>query len=130
MSLYNKYIKYKNKYLLLKGGAKTITINDRAFNEIKNGNKTIEGRVLKKFFEDLKVGETITFKNSKSEEVKKKISNIIQYNNFSEMLEKEDFKKVLPYDDILKIEDGVSYYTRLYEGTDLENCKVIAIHLI
>jgi len=123
MSLYNKYI-------LLKGGAKTITINDRAFNEIKNGNKTIEGRVLKKFFEDLKVGETITFKNSKSEEITKKISNIIQYNNFSEMLEKEGFEKVLPYEDISSIEDGVSYYTRLYEGTDLEKCKVISIHLI
>uniref|UniRef100_A0A6C0J5T5 Uncharacterized protein n=1 Tax=viral metagenome TaxID=1070528 RepID=A0A6C0J5T5_9ZZZZ len=46
------------------------------------------------------------------------------------MLEKEDFKKVLPYEDISSIDDGVIYYNSLYKDTHLEKCKVIAIHLI
>ena len=58
-----------------------ITIRKNAFDNIKNGNKTVEGRLFKGIFKNMKVGDEIIFVNN-HDSIKKTISKINIYNSF------------------------------------------------
>lgn len=58
-----------------------ITIRKIAFNNIKNGKKTVEGRLLKGIFSNMKIGDEIIFVNN-NDSIKKTISKINIYNSF------------------------------------------------
>lgn len=58
-----------------------ITIREIAFNNIKNGDKTVEGRLFKGIFKNMKIGDEIIFVNNHNS-IKKTISRINIYNSF------------------------------------------------
>ena len=80
MEYYQKYIKYKTKYINLKkhnliGGNNDdkpleITVKQPWFDFIANGRKTIEGRLDRGIFSKIKLNDRITWINKKNKRLK------------------------------------------------------------
>ena len=129
MDYKDKYIKYKSKYIILKnqiGGSYTITIKQPWFDLIKNNKKTIEGRLDKGMFANLKKGDDITFVNG-NEKLNIKVSNIRKYKSFMEMIEVEGLDNILPT--IKSVKEGAEIYNKYYPEKDQEKFGVLAIEL-
>lgn len=133
MSNYDKYIKYKTKYLQLKGGdVKEIHVNEPWFTFIKDGVKKVEGRLNKGMFSNIKKDDTIIWfnidKNTRQKrQVKTKVTKIATYKTFEDMLRTEELNNVLP-----KIKDyveGVNVYRQWYDEQGEKKFGVLAIHL-
>ncbi|MCK4918232.1 MAG: ASCH domain-containing protein [Candidatus Pacebacteria bacterium] len=98
------------------------------FSFIKNGVKNIEGRVLKNLYKDLKPeDEILIFNNEETDNFRVRVGDIVNYSFFKEMLEKEDYKKVLP--DIDSAEEGIEIYRKFYTEKQEIGFGVIAIKI-
>ncbi|MEM1312587.1 MAG: ASCH domain-containing protein [Patescibacteria group bacterium] len=103
------------------------TLKVKYINFIKEGEKTIEGRINTGLFAKIKAGDTIEF-FSKQEKVNCKIKLIKNYSSFKEMLESEGLDKILP--NVETVEGGVNTYNSFPRYK--ENSKkygVLALHL-
>jgi len=131
---FEKYMKYKNKYLTLiqsGGGYKKnkkkshlIKLNSSSFDyevhvsepwytHIKEGRKTIEGRPKRNTFAEMKVGQTVKFFNKQlNENFCAKIIEINEYKTFFDMIRSNGLENVLP--GIRNIDEGVSVYMQYY----------------
>ena len=81
--------------------------------------KTVEGRLNKGDFADMKIGDIILFTNNEFGFKRKfeiKIKNITYYDNFQTYLENEILEKCLP--NIDNIEDGLKVYYKYYNKSD------------
>ena len=65
------------------------------FRNIMERRKTIEGRLYKGVFKNLKNGDDINFCNG-DEMIKAKVININKYNSFENMLMNEKINNILP----------------------------------
>lgn len=101
-----------------------ITISEPWFSYILNGRKTIEGRLRKDKFAELKVGDTIIINNQLSKIVKR----ITKYNRFLNMLLLEGIDKVLP--NIQTLEGALQIYRQFYTKEMEETYSVIAIEIM
>jgi len=133
ISAQQKYLKYKMKYLQLKrqqkGGAMSrIHVSEPWFSLIKNGEKTVEGRLNKGTFSQLKEGDNIEFFNNElNDSFVAKITKITQHNTFYDMIQENGLQNVLP--GVENAEKGVMVY-RQYYTEEMENqFKVLAIHI-
>ena len=82
-----------------------ISINHKALYRIIRGNKTIEGRIKRGIFINMKQGDTIEFHN-RNLNCLAKIINIIEYKNILEYLSSENLNNINPNkskEDILNI---------------------------
>ncbi|MCK5285894.1 MAG: ASCH domain-containing protein [Candidatus Pacebacteria bacterium] len=113
------------------GDGKVLYKSHRAepyFSFIKNGVKTIEGRVLKKLYKDLKSeDEILVFNNEETDNLRVKVKDIVNYSFFEEMLKKEDYKKILP--DVDSVENGIEVYRKFYTEKQEIEFGVIAIKI-
>tara|TARA_Y100000591_G_C21290685_1_gene431743 strand:- start:11 stop:352 length:342 start_codon:yes stop_codon:yes gene_type:complete len=109
---------------------KTVYINSRAFQNIKNREKTIEGRIKRGLFNDVFVGEIIDFICNKTKsKCSAKISKINTYNSVFEFLRNEIICQIIP--NCNKYSDAVNVYKKHYgEKLENKNFKFIGIHLI
>ena len=86
-----------------------ISIQQKYFDAIKSGRKTVEGRLNSTKFQNLKVAMPITFISTTT---KQQLTCIVQaihtYPDFKAMLQSEGVQKMLP--DINNLEDAVSIY--------------------
>lgn len=99
------------------------------FTLVKLGIKSVEGRLNKGSFKDMKIGDTITFYNNDVIErnFKVKIVKINVYDSFKNYLKKETLKKTLPgYN---KIQDGLAVYYKYFTREDEKTYKVKSFHL-
>ena len=119
-------IKYKTKYLSLKGGGNeyTITVKQPWFDFIKCNEKTAEGRLNKGLFSKLKIGDEIIWLHQNLK-YKVRISYINKYKSFKDMLQEETIQQVLP--NMSNIDDGVKVYRQFYSQSDEEKFGVVAI---
>ena len=97
-----KYDRTKLKYLDLvkeiqKGGGKEniFGIKRRWLRKIENGSKTVEGRLYKGRFANLRVGDKVIWVNEKLK-VETFIVYLRKYNNFQTLLSEESIEKVYP----------------------------------
>lgn len=148
MEFYDKYIKYKTKYLNIKTGGSKNKKNKNKNKIIKNNNnmnrfhvsepwfslislgiKTIEGRKNKGIFKELKIGDVIEWFNNdfNDREVKTKIIDKRVYKTFKEYLEKEGIEKTVPGQ--LNLEQGLNVYYKYYSEESVKDCGVVAIEL-
>jgi ASC-1-like (ASCH) protein len=121
-----KYVKYKVKLKRLNEGnlVHKMNVQQPWFNLMKQGKKTVEGRLNRGKFKSLQIGDIIEWTN-KQHTFKLKIVGIRKYKTFKEMLEKEGLNQVLPIKD--NIIDGVAVYRQFYlEKDEMEN-GVLAI---
>ncbi len=65
------------------------------FRNIMERRKTIEGRLYRGVFKNLKRGDDIKFCNG-NETIKAKVININKYDSFKNMLTNEEINKILP----------------------------------
>lgn len=86
-------------------------VQQKYFNQIKQGLKTAEGRINKPKFKDLNIGDLITFSsnNNPSEAITARIIYLNKFDYFKKMLESE-LHQLLP--DVNKIEEAI----KIYEG--------------
>lgn len=135
MHFYEKYIKYKNKYLALKGGLiYEIHLNEPWFTLTKNCIKNVEGRLNKGIFSRFKINDQIIFFNfdkatRRRNQLKVTIASLKKYKSFQEMLEAEGLHKVLPDPEIKNISEGVEVYRKWYSPELEKEFGVLAIRL-
>ena len=149
----SKYLKYKTKYLELKnelqdanqdvnqnGGYEDfderklkifseekenhVTLKEPWFTYIKEGKKTVEGRLNKGLFKHLKKGDIILFKNG-YDKVKVKMTGKEVYPSFEAMLNKEKLEKVLP--NVNSVTEGINVYRQYYTEDMEKQNGVVAI---
>jgi len=89
--------------------------------------KTVEGRLNKGDFANMKVGDIIIFANNElgfERKFEAKIKEINNYDNFEQYLQTETLAKCLPT--IGNIEDGLKVYYKYYSQEDEEKYKIRA----
>jgi ASC-1-like (ASCH) protein len=147
MDYLTKYEKYKNKYLELKysqlGGGKnrkfkgndklimeksnTINISEPWFSLILLGIKTVEGRLNRNRFKEMKEGDIVEWSNNDFGP-RKVVSKIVKktfYKTFNDYLNKEGIENCLP--GINNIKDGLDVYYKYYKKEDESEFGVTAI---
>jgi len=98
------------------------------FDFIKNEIKTIEGRIKKGLYRELKVGDEIQIFNIEElESVRALVKDIRNYDSFEELLNNEEIKKVLPNVD--SVDEGVVVYREFYTEDQEKEFGVIAIEV-
>lgn len=99
------------------------------FEYILYGQKTIEGRLVKGDFADMKSGDEITFFNKDTfyRQVNVKITRVEYYPSFEVLLSRENIQDVLP--GTSSVEAGVAVYRRFFSVEEEENCGVVALHI-
>jgi ASC-1-like (ASCH) protein len=105
----------------------TIAIRDEWFAPLKEGKKTIEGRLNKGFFTTLKAGDKIKIKNQQGETVDAEIVAIRDYKSIKDYLKKEGLDKTLP--GVKTIEEGVEVYRQYYKEEKEKKFGVLAFEL-
>lgn len=98
---------------------------------IKDGSKTIEGRVDTAMYANLRVGQTVRFyciDVPGGGEVRCEITKINKYPSFAAMLASEEYKRCLPQ--IRSIEEGVRIYDAIPNYKErAATFGVLAIHI-
>ncbi len=100
------------------------------FSLISLGLKTVEGRLNKGRFQEMKVDDIIEWYNEdfKKRTVKTKIIEKIEYKTFEEYLEKEGLDKCLP--GMPSLEYGLSVYFKYFSKENEEKYGVVAIRIV
>ena len=102
------------------------------FEEIKKGEKTVEGRLKKGDFAKFEEGDTITWINS-SDKVKTRIIKVVEYDTLYDMIKTERLKNVLPRFGVSTIQEGVDKVYRMppinYKKEKEKKFGVLAIRL-
>ena len=101
-------------------------LKNKAFNLIKEGKKTIEGRLNKNSFQKIMVNDIINFKNN-NDNVYVQVIDVKKYSSFLDMLNKEDIKEVTPLSN--SIEESLDIYRNCYSKTAEKKYGVLAIKL-
>lgn len=95
---------------------------------VKNGQKTIEGRINKGYYRFLKPNDHIIIYNEEeSESVEVVVKAVRKYPSIRQMLKTEPLKKLLP--DAKDIEDGKEIYRKFYTLEQEKEFGVIAIEI-
>ena len=136
MDYWNKYQKYKTKYLNLKlnqiGRAINydIFVREPWYSLIKKGIKSVEGRLNKGLFSKIQTGDVIVWKTKNDKDgIKTQVVKKIIYKSFKEMIEKETIEKILPKQNFTNIEQGIQVYREWYSEADEIKYGVVGIHL-
>lgn len=98
------------------------------FTFVKNGQKTIEGRIKKGYYCFIKPGDHITLYNEEeTDNVEVIVKEVRNYLSIRDMLESESLKKVLP--DVKNVEEGIKVYQRFYTIEQERKFGVVAIEV-
>lgn len=114
-------------------GPKAFTVyhNHRAepyFTFLKNGQKTIEGRIRKGWYRFVKPGyHIVVYNEEETDSCETLVRDVRTYSSIKEMLEFEQFKKLLP--DVETVEQGVEIYKRFYTEEQEKEFGVVAIEV-
>lgn len=99
-----------------------ISIQEPYLSFILDGRKTVEGRLYKGKFKDLKVGDFLLVDDKKF-----LVKKLTQYTNFREMLQSEGVKNLIP--DKETLEDAEAVYHTFYTKEMEDEYGVVAITL-
>lgn len=91
---------------------------------ILSGEKTVEGRLNKGKFTDLKIWDILELDDTWK---KLEVINLTLYPSFKAMLENEGLRDVLPW--IANIEEGIAIYHQFYTPAQEAEFGVVAIHI-
>ncbi len=135
---YKKYLKYKEKYLVLKnqqvGGSNDcqadwdVHVSLPWYNLIKEGKKTVEGRPKRNTFAQMKIGQVVKFFNKElNESFCVKIVGISEHKTFEDMIRSNGIDNVLP--GIRNIDEGVQVYMQYYNKEIESEFGVVGIRV-
>lgn len=107
----------------------TFTVSQPWFDLIKSGDKTVEGRLGKGKFEEIKVGDAVIWIHNELT-CKTMITYIHRYKTFEEYLSTEGIVNALPVNYVTTVQEGIQVYRKYYsEEKELLN-GVLAIGLV
>ncbi len=111
-----------------------IGIESSLVEAIRTGDKTIEGRLGKPRFLQIQVGDILTIREdiwsnrqiigSHDDVLRVKVSQVLYFESFREMLEAVDFTAAVPT--AKTIDDAVHQYAEFYSSDDEEEYGVVA----
>ena len=101
-----------------------LNIQEPYLSFILNFSKTVEGRLNKGKFKDLKVGDILLIGDNN----KFMVERISTYFSFREMIEKEGIKNVTPDKD--NIDDSEAVYYKFYTKEQEKEFGILAIKII
>ena len=107
-------------------------LQEKHFEDVKNGKKTVEGRLFKEKYSNLKSGNKITFFKDlengtrTNEKIIVKVKDVQQFNNVDSMLKEMKLKSILPR--ARSYNEGNKVYSNIY-GNALKNGKMIAFSM-
>lgn len=128
MSIYNKEITKKDIFERIDNNEYVKHLSQPWFDYIKKKEKTLEARLDKQIWSNMKINDIIIFTNN-GKEIIVSIKNIKSYVSFEELLydkmdnKTENIKRLLPNVDT--IEEGIEIYVNIY-GNNI-NTKVLCI---
>ena len=105
-------------------------IDEKYFNCIKNGEKTVEGRIFKGRYKDVNTGNTIEFINrgDEKESIFRKVTKIETFDDFTQMINNIGVEKFLP--NVSSKKEGVKIYQSFGKyGEEELKFKVVAFFL-
>ena len=98
------------------------------FTFVKNGKKTIEGRLKKENYGLIKAGDQIVIWNEEeTEKVRVLVKRVKTYKSFGQMFESEAFEKVLP--EVETTAEGIRVYRKFYTEEQEKKFGVVAIEV-
>lgn len=98
------------------------------FTFVKSGEKTVEGRINKGYYQLLKPNDHIIIYNEvESDSIEVIVKAVRLYKSIKEMLETEPLEKLLP--DAKNIEEGERIYKKFYTSEQEREFGVIAIEI-
>ena len=98
------------------------------FTYVKNGQKTVEGRLFKGLYTEVKTGDHIEIQTeNEKESFVVEVVGVNQHESFKELLEKESLKKVLPNAET--IEEGIEIYRQFYTEEQEKEYGVVGIEV-
>ncbi len=102
----------------------SLNIQEPYLSFVLNGQKTIEGRLNKGKFKNLKIGDILLIGADAKRFL---IEKTTIYKSFREMIEKEGIKNVIP--DKENIEDAEAVYYKFYTKEQEEEFGILAIKI-
>lgn len=102
-----------------------LNVQEPYFSYIQSGKKTVEGRLNKGKFKEIKPGDTIIFNDLETNPFKVLETNL--YSSFSEMIKSETLEKTVP--DKKTIQDAVDVYYKFYTKAQEKEFGVLAIKI-
>lgn len=98
------------------------------FDDITNGRKTIEGRLAKDKYLQLKPGERVRFSNTSGTQVLvKKVVAVHMYRTFEEAFSEQDYQKAIP--SARNTAEAVRVYERFYSREQQAQTGVVFVEL-
>ena len=98
------------------------------FTFVKNGKKTIEGRIKKGWYKHINLGDHIIIYNKEeTDNIEVLVKDVRTYFSFKEMLETEPLAKILP--DAESVDHGIKIYKQFYDSKQEKQFEVIALEI-
>lgn len=106
-----------------------LNVSDPWFSAISAGKKTVEGRLAKGKFVDIRVGDVlrISLNSNNNSYSTRVVQDIKKYDGFKQYLEQEGLARTLP--GVGSIRDGVKIYREFYSPRTEKQFGVVALHL-
>ncbi len=99
------------------------------FTYIKNGQKTIEGRLRKGLYQNIKVGDHIVVCNEdETDKVEVVVKRVKNYDSFAELAMNEDLSRLLP--NVNTTNEAVEIYREFYTEGQEKEFGVVAIEIL
>lgn len=98
------------------------------FSFLKNGQKTIEGRLRKGKYARIQPGDEIeVFNKDETDKINVVVKRVTNYPTIRAMLTAEAFIKILP--DVTTVDQGIAVYRKFYPPEDEHQFGVVAIEV-
>ncbi len=98
------------------------------FTLLKNGQKTVEARIRKGKYRNIKPGDQITvYDNKETDSVETVVKRVTIYKSIKDMLTSESIKELLP--DVDSIYQGIRVYRQFYTPEQEKQYGVVAIEV-
>lgn len=98
------------------------------FTYVKNGQKTVEGRLCKEWYQQVCEGDHIIVQNmDETDSVEVVVKDVRRHDTIRDMLEQEDMRRLLP--NVESVEDGLKIYRQFYTEEQERQYGVVAIEV-
>lgn len=99
------------------------------FDDIASGRKTIEGRLAKDKYLQLKPGDKVRFSNNAgTEALVKRVVAVHTYRTFEEAFTEQDYKQAIP--SARSVAEAVRVYEQFYSREQQEQTGVVFVELL
>lgn len=98
------------------------------FTFLKNGQKTIEGRIRKGWYRNVQSGdEIVVYNDEETDSIETIVKRVTKYQSIKNMLTHEPINKLLP--DVETVDQGIKVYRRFYTSQQERQFGVVAIEV-